>query len=93
MHVGILRVEIFIPESNSLKTKRRILRTLKDRIRNKFNVSVGEVDALDKWQRSVIGLACISRDKKHIDAVLNKTAELIDTYHSIELISREMEIK
>jgi Uncharacterized protein conserved in bacteria len=62
MFVGVLQVELYIPGSGSLKAKRRVVRSLKDRIRANFNVSVSEVDAQDKWQRAVVGIACIGSD-------------------------------
>jgi len=62
MIVGLLTLDLHFPESNSLKDKRWVLRSIKDRIRNKFNVSVAEVGANELWQRSVIGIACVANE-------------------------------
>ena len=60
MIVGLLTLDLHIPESNSLKAKRTVIKSLIDRIRNKFNVSVSEVDANNLWQRSVIGISLVA---------------------------------
>ena len=62
MIVGLLTLDLHFPESNSLKDKRWVLRSIKDRMKNKFNVSVAEVGANDLWQRSVIGIACVANE-------------------------------
>ena len=61
MIVGTLEFEVLIREAQSLKDKRRAIKSLKDRIRHRFPVSIAEVDALDHWQRSVLG-ACKLED-------------------------------
>ena len=60
--VGLCTVELFIPESQSLKDKRQVLLSLKDRLREKFNLSVAEVDGQDLWQKAVLGLACVANE-------------------------------
>lgn len=92
MLVGICQVELFIPESNSLKSKRFILKSLKTRIRNKFNVSIAEVDGNDKWQRTTLGIATVSNDKKLIDGVFNQIKNLITTEAHVELIDSFVDI-
>lgn len=77
IHVGALLFELFIPGSNSLKSKRRVLLSLKDRIRGSFNVSVAELAELDKWQRAVCGVVMIANDKAHIDSTLQAVLQLI----------------
>ncbi|MEK7238222.1 MAG: DUF503 domain-containing protein, partial [Nitrospirota bacterium] len=77
MIVGLLSLELHLPESNSLKSKRMIIKSLKDRIRNKFNVSIAEVDANDLWQRSVLGVACVANETKIINAILNEVRSIV----------------
>ncbi len=60
MFVGMLRLEIFIPNSGSLKTKRQTLRPALERVRNKLHVAVSEIDHHDLWQRAAIGVSCVS---------------------------------
>ncbi|MDO8685015.1 MAG: DUF503 domain-containing protein [Armatimonadota bacterium] len=71
MIIGVLTVSIEIPESNSLKDKRQVLRSLLDGIRIKYNVSAAELDRQDSRRFSTIGVACISSDRNFIDRVLN----------------------
>lgn len=86
MNIGLLQFELFIPCANSLKSKRRILKSLKDKIRKKFNVSIAEVGGLDKWQRAKFAVACVSSDKKFTNSVLSKVVNLIDAQSGAELI-------
>jgi len=75
-----------------LKAKRRVVRSLKDRIRANFNVSVSEVDAQDKWQRAVVGIACIGSDKQHINGTLSRIADLVTGIPDNRVITTKMEI-
>ncbi|MFH1406640.1 MAG: DUF503 domain-containing protein [Candidatus Omnitrophota bacterium] len=92
MTVGVLKIELFISQSSSLKEKRMVLRSIKDRIKNKFNVSIAEVDAHDKWQRATLGIACVGSDKKYVDGVFCAIRDLLDGCHAAELIASEMEL-
>ena len=92
MFLGVLNVELHIPESGSLKSKRKVLKCLKDKIRSNFNVSVSETDHQEKWQRALIGVACIGCDKKYINGTLSRISNLISGYHLAEIVNTEMEI-
>ena len=92
MFVGICQIELFIPESNSLKSKRFVLKSLKTRIRNKFNVSVAEVDGNDKWQRATLGIATVANDKKLIDGIINQILNIINSEIRVELIDHFIDI-
>lgn len=92
MIVGILTIEIHISEAHSLKEKRFILRSLKDRIRNKFNVSISEIDANDLWQRCVLGVACIANETKIINQILDRVKNTILNTPTVELIDSRMEM-
>ena len=92
MFVGVAQVELFIPESGSLKSKRFVLKSIKTKIRNKFNVSVAEIDNNDKWQRSSIGLAVVSNDRKIIDNMLNQILNFIENDFRLEVIDHSIEI-
>jgi hypothetical protein len=74
MNIGLLTLDIFLPESHSLKEKRVVLRGLKDRLR-KFNVSIAECDHQDLWQRSTVGIVSISSDHGILEKTLNAVAE------------------
>ena len=74
MNIGLLTLDIFLPDSHSLKDKRIVLRRLKDRLR-KFNVSIAECDHQDLWQRSTLGIVSISSDHGMLQKTLNAVAE------------------
>jgi uncharacterized protein YlxP (DUF503 family) len=68
--VGVLILELRLDESHSLKDKRHYVKSLKDRLRAKFNVSVAEIDYQDLWQRGLIAVATVSGDQAHAEQVL-----------------------
>lgn len=92
MLVGILKVEMYLPATLSLKEKRFVLKGLKTRIRNTFNVSVAEVGFQDKWQRSSLGIACVSNDRRFLDKTLANVLNTILKENRIEVLNQEMEI-
>jgi len=78
--------QVFLPESRSLKDKRQIVTSLKERIRGRFNVSVAEVDHHDLWQRSTLGLAVVSTATDHANEVLAKTVNFIEQDRRVQLL-------
>ena len=92
MIVGLLTLDLHIPEANSLKSKRMVIKSLTDRIKNKFNVSVAEVDANNLWQRSVIGIAYVANETLIINKVFEKIRTQVLSTHSVELIDSTMEM-
>jgi hypothetical protein len=91
MTVGILQLEISIPEADSLKDKRRSVLSLKDRIANGHNVSVAEVGALDEHRRSVLGVAMVSNDKRYVEGGLSKIVDLVRMTPSVSLLDYQIE--
>ncbi|MBN1292620.1 MAG: DUF503 domain-containing protein [Candidatus Latescibacteria bacterium] len=91
MIVGVLRIELFIPESGSLKSKRFALKSLKDRLKNRFNVSVAEIDNTEKWQRASIGVAAISNESRHIQSILGKALDLVYGDRRVEVIDSKID--
>ncbi|MCH8955334.1 DUF503 domain-containing protein [candidate division KSB1 bacterium] len=85
-------MEIFVPESSSLKAKRLVLSSIKKRIRNKFNVSVAEVENNDKWQRISLGISMVSNERKFIDMNIEKILKLIESDGRMEILSHLVEI-
>jgi uncharacterized protein YlxP (DUF503 family) len=77
--VGVLQVELSIPGADSLKAKRMVLRSLKDRIRKNFNVSIAEVEDNDQWQSAVLAVAMVSNDRRFANRVLSKTVDFIES--------------
>ena len=68
--IGVLTIEIEIHEAQSLKDKRRVVKSLKDRLRNKFNVSVAETGDLELWNRSILTVVTVSKDRLYADQLL-----------------------
>ena len=79
MVIGICTIELYIPENQSLKGKRQIVNSLKGKLRNRFNVSIAEIDHLDVWQRSTLGATMISKDQVQVDRELNKLIHYIES--------------
>ena len=92
MIVGLLTLDLHIPGANSLKAKRHVIKSLIERTKNKFNVSVSEVDAQDLWQRSIIGIAYVANETAIINSVFEKIRNLVLKTHSVELIDSTIEM-
>ncbi|MGC4033311.1 MAG: DUF503 domain-containing protein [Tepidisphaeraceae bacterium] len=86
MHVGILQLDLSIPAADSLKDKRRVILSLKDRIANGHNVSVAEVDRMDEHRRCIMGVAMVSNDKRYLEGGLSKIVDLVKTNADINLL-------
>lgn len=92
MVIGVLQMHLAIRDAMSLKDKRRIVKSLRDRIRNDFNVSASEVDALDLRQTAVLGVAVATNDRAFADQVLAKVVDLVRRSPGAELVKYETEI-
>ena len=92
MTVGTLRLRLMIRASHSLKDKRRVIRSLKDRIRNRHNVSVAETDAQDSHQQAILGIAMAGSDGRYIDGGLAKIVDMVRASRECELVDYEVEI-
>lgn len=91
MKVGILRAELFIPDARSLKAKRQVIRSVKDRLRNTFNCSVAEVDHQDKWQRSTLGIAMAGTDGPYVIGALEELVKFLRREPSLQLTYHEID--
>jgi len=87
MLLGICTVNLYFPDSHSLKDKRSILKSLKLRIRNNFNVSVSEIDNYELWKNTTLGIACIGNDKKYLGNVISESIKLIENQNKLQLIN------
>jgi uncharacterized protein YlxP (DUF503 family) len=90
--VGLCTIELHIPDSQSLKDKRHILLSLKDRLRDKFNLSVAEVDGQDLWQRTVLGLACVANETRHVNQVLEQALNVIRATPAVEIVQSRVDL-
>lgn len=92
MIVGTCEIEMLIYESNSLKEKRHVLKSIIERIKVRFNVSVAEVDYNDLWNKSMIGVAVVSNNKKMCESSISKVIDFIDNDERVEIINYIKEI-
>lgn len=92
MPIGLLTLEIHIPDARSLKDKRQVLRSLKDRLRGRFNVAIAELDHQDTWQRSQVGIVSLSNDEAHLEQSLQAVFDEAERLLGRDLIGHEQEI-
>ncbi len=89
-HIAVLKISFFIPSAQSLKSKRTVLKSLKDRVRQRFNVSIAELDGQDKWQRAVCGITMIGSDRRYMDSRLQNIMSFVETIHDLEIFEQEI---
>jgi uncharacterized protein YlxP (DUF503 family) len=92
MHVGVLQLELVIPDAMSLKDKRRVVLSLKDRISHGHNVSVAEVGALDEHRRSILGVAMVSNDARYVEGGLSKLVDFVRSVPQVSLSDYRIEM-
>ena len=91
MVVGVLRLELRLPETHSLKGKRSILRSIKARVQQKFNVSIAECEDHDLWQRATLGVSQVGGDEAHVQRCLQEVIRFIDDLQMAELGEERVE--
>jgi uncharacterized protein YlxP (DUF503 family) len=92
MTIGILKLALFIYNSNSLKEKRMILHSLKAKLRNNFNVAVTQIDDEDKWQKATLAIVGVETDRKNMNSILSNIINFIQQFNGVDLINHEMEL-
>ncbi len=92
MPIGLLTLEIHIPDARSLKDKRQVVRSLKDRLRHQFNVAVAELDHQEVWQRALVGVVTLSNNEHHLRESLEAVAAESERILGRDLVAQEIEI-
>jgi uncharacterized protein YlxP (DUF503 family) len=92
MTVGVLQLELSIGDAMSLKDKRRVVLSLKDRIAHGHNVSIAEVGALDEHRRSILGIAMVANDRAYVEGGLSKLVDFVKLVPSVNLIDYKIEL-
>ena len=93
MNVGICKIKLRLPDNTSLKGKRQVVKSVVARLKNKFNISVAEVENNDLWQLATIGIAVISNDQRFTNEVLSKAVDLVvSNQGDFEMLDYEIEI-
>jgi uncharacterized protein len=91
MYVGTLKVRLILRQSRSLKDKRQVVNSIKDRLRNSFNISIAEVDLMDDRQQAVLGVAMVSNENAHVQGALQQVLSAIRSHPVAELAEHEIE--
>ena len=93
MNIGACKVRLRLPENQSLKGKRQVVKSIIARVRNTYNVSIAEVEDQELWQLATVGMACISNDAQHINATLSKVVDFITQSRlEAEMLDYQIEI-
>lgn len=92
MHVGTLKVTLFVGGCTSLKEKRHVVRSIIDRARREFSVAIAEVEDQDLLQKATLGIACVSNDAGHANSVLDKVLDFIESKSDASVAAVEIDI-
>ena len=91
MTIGVLQIEVEVTDAMSLKDKRRVVLSLKDRIRHGHNVSVAEVGGLDEHRRAVLGVAMVANDLRYVQGALDKIVEFVNGVVTVSVLDWQVE--
>ena len=92
MVVGTLKIEFLIRDNHSLKGKRKIVHSMVDRLKHRFNASVAEVGSNDNWQRIELGISAVGNDRRHIESSLGNILSFLESLYLAEIVNTESEI-
>lgn len=92
MTVGLLHIDLLIPEARSLKDKRRVVKSMKQQIRNRYNCSVAETEYHDMWQRARISIAVISNESRHANTQLNEIFRFTESRLGANVVDCKIEM-
>jgi len=92
MTIGLLQLEMLLPETRSLKDKRSVLSRIKNQVRNKFNVAIAELKYGDQWGRTLLGITTISNDGKIVQQILDEVENCIENQFPIQILNRKVEL-
>lgn len=93
MNTGICKLQLHIPGNQSLKEKRRVVKSIISKLHNQYNISVAEVADHDLWQLATLGISCVSNNGQLIDETFTKIINFIaQNYPELEIVNQEIEI-
>jgi len=93
MNIGVCKLRLRLPENGSLKGKRRVLNSITTRVRNKYGVSIAEIEDQDLWQLATLGVVCVSNDHRHVNELLSKVVNFIEAIRGdAEMLDYQIEI-
>ena len=92
MIIGVLQLELSVTDAMSLKDKRRVVKSIKDRIAHGHNVSIAEVGALDEHRRAILGIAMVANDRSYVEGGLSKLVDFVRMVPLVDLIDYQIEL-
>ena len=92
MVVGTMIIELHLHDNRSLKGKRKIVRSMVDKVKHRFNVAIAEIGSNDKWQKIELGISAVGNDRRHIDSSLSNVLSFLDSLYLAEIVDSKMEI-
>ncbi|HET9250630.1 MAG TPA: DUF503 domain-containing protein [Candidatus Eisenbacteria bacterium] len=92
MRVGTLRLELFLPASDSLKAKRSVLNRVKERVRTRFHASIAEVGGQDLWQRATLGVAIVGSEPSVLDKVLHDILAAVEREDRLSVLDYQIQV-
>ena len=92
MVVGILRIEFRLHDNRSLKGKRKVVKSMVDKTKHKFNAAIAEVGSNDKWQKIELGVSTVGNDRRHVDASMSRILAFLESLGLAEIVDSETEV-
>jgi uncharacterized protein YlxP (DUF503 family) len=92
MVVGTLKLEMRLHDNRSLKGKRKVVKSMVNKVKSRFNVAIAEIGSNDKWQKIELGISAVGNDRRHIDASLNHVLTFLESLYLAQIVDAEMEI-
>lgn len=92
MHIGLLQVEVYLPVNNTLKGKRRVVQSIKDKLRRRYNISIAEVSDQNKRKISVLAITTVSNDNAQVHWILNNVLSEIETVPDLIVLNHRLEM-
>lgn len=92
MTIGLLNIDLLIPEARSLKQKRRVVKSVKDQVRSRYNCGVAETDHQDVWQRARLSVVVVSSDSGHANTQLNEIFRFVESRLGANVVDCQIEM-
>ncbi len=92
MVIGAMTIELFIHENQSLKGKRKVVKSMIGKVKSRFNVAIAEVGYNDKWQRIELGISTVGNDRRHVNSSLDNVFSFLESLYLADIIDSKIEI-
>jgi uncharacterized protein YlxP (DUF503 family) len=92
MVVGTLKIEFYLTDNRSLKGKRKVVRSMVDKVKARFNVAIAEVGSNDKWQKIELGITTVGNDRRHVDSSLSHILSYLESLYLAQIVECHTEI-